>query len=152
MKLFYFRHVFTFQPFPFVIKATVSTWLNTTGWMSLLFCRLWEQVYSLFRVWAVYGNISLIHALDYSNNILGLKLTLSLSTNTSILSPWWDSIVSNIFCTNSISIASPLRDRLYSPNFPWWTKFCHGKRHPAQLSLDAFFVFILRTYSYFTAP
>jgi len=40
------------------INNTVSTWLDTIGWMSSLFLRAREYIHSLFRDWAVYGNIS----------------------------------------------------------------------------------------------
>lgn len=41
------------------INTTVSTWLDTIGWMSSLFLRAREYIHSLFRDWAVYGNISI---------------------------------------------------------------------------------------------
>ena len=41
-----------------VINTTLSTWLDTTGWMSWLFLRAREYIHILFRIWAVCGNIS----------------------------------------------------------------------------------------------
>ena len=40
-------------------RHTVSTWLDTIGWMSLLFLRAREYIHSLFRCLVVCGNISI---------------------------------------------------------------------------------------------
>ena len=56
------------------IKTTVSTWLVWICRMSWLFCRLWEQVHSLFLVRAVCGNMSIIsHFTTFKIEIFGFN-------------------------------------------------------------------------------